>query len=105
MRELGDGRVLVHCFAGCAADEIVNAAGLTLADLMPARALGDHAPPDRSAWHARDVLALVAREARLVAVAAAGLARGIALTDGDRRRLLVAAERILDAVALAGGGA
>lgn len=30
-----DGRVLLHCFAGCTAEQIVSALGLTLADLFP----------------------------------------------------------------------
>lgn len=31
-----DGRVLVHCFAGCAPDQVVAAVGMRMADLMPA---------------------------------------------------------------------
>lgn len=31
----GDGRVLLKCFAGCDADSIVGALGLSLADLFP----------------------------------------------------------------------
>ena len=30
-----DGRVLLHCFAGCTAEQITAALGLTLADLFP----------------------------------------------------------------------
>ena len=30
-----DGRVLLHCFAGCAPEAIVSAIGITLADLFP----------------------------------------------------------------------
>lgn len=30
-----DGRVLLHCHAGCTAQAIVEAVGLNLADLMP----------------------------------------------------------------------
>ena len=30
-----DGRVLVHCFAGCDVHQVVSAAGLTLSDLFP----------------------------------------------------------------------
>lgn len=30
-----DGRILVRCFAGCSADQVVEAMGLRLADLMP----------------------------------------------------------------------
>src|SRR5262245_41759402 len=32
-----DGRALVHCHAGCSAETIVKAIGLTLSDLMPAK--------------------------------------------------------------------
>jgi hypothetical protein len=31
-----DGRVLLHCHAGCAVEDVLSALGLTLADLMPA---------------------------------------------------------------------
>src|SRR4051812_27934350 len=33
--EAADGRVLLHCFAGCTTETIVAALGLTLADLFP----------------------------------------------------------------------
>jgi 5S rRNA maturation endonuclease (ribonuclease M5) len=36
-----DGRVLLHCFAGCACDEILSAVGLTKRDLFPRRASGN----------------------------------------------------------------
>jgi len=35
VREGADQRVLVYCFAGCSAEEIVRAIGLTMADLFP----------------------------------------------------------------------
>lgn len=38
-----DGRVLVHCFAGCSAESVCSAVGLRLADLMPAKSNG-HTP-------------------------------------------------------------
>ena len=30
-----DGRVLVHCFAGCSAADVMTSVGLTLSDLFP----------------------------------------------------------------------
>jgi hypothetical protein len=33
--EATDGRVLIHCFAGCPAMDVVESIGLTLADLYP----------------------------------------------------------------------
>lgn len=35
VHELQDGRILVHCFAGCSASEVVASVGLSLADLFP----------------------------------------------------------------------
>jgi hypothetical protein len=37
-----DGRILLKCFAGCAADAIVHALGLTLGDLFPANGRTGH---------------------------------------------------------------
>jgi 5S rRNA maturation endonuclease (ribonuclease M5) len=35
--EAPDGRVLVHCFAGCATDDVLTELGLTLGDLFPGK--------------------------------------------------------------------
>jgi DNA primase len=35
IKENHDGRILVKCFAGCGAADVVHAVGLTLADLFP----------------------------------------------------------------------
>ena len=37
VREGDDGRVLIHCFAGCGVAEVIGAIGLELADLFPAK--------------------------------------------------------------------
>jgi hypothetical protein len=77
IRELDDGRVLVHCFAGCSAHEIVTAAGLTLSDLFPPRPPDAHGVKrDRRPIPAIDVLRCIAQEALIVAVAAMRLCRG-----------------------------
>src|SRR5687768_2349822 len=49
----GDGRALLHCFAGCETKEIMAGVGMRLADLFPVSANGMHgiaaaAPPDPS---------------------------------------------------------
>lgn len=99
IRELDDGRVLVHCFAGCAAHEIVRAAGLTLAELFPPRLLDGHsAKGERRPFPALDVLRSVAQEALIVAVAALRVAGGHLLPPEDRERLLVASRRIRNAL-------
>ncbi len=100
IRGLDDGRVLVHCYAGCPVRSVLDAVGLTFDALYPtkARRVDDPAKPQRRPFPATDVLRCVGFEALVVAVAAARLANGGALDDSDRARLLVAASRIHAAV-------
>ncbi len=93
IRELDDGRILLHCFAGCSIQEVLGALGLEFDALYPAKPL-EHAPRERRPFPAADVLRALADEAMLVAVAAANLAQGVELSQADRARLLLAAERI-----------
>lgn len=44
IRQLDDGRVLVHCFAGCGATDVMAAVGMTLADLYPDAPYGELTP-------------------------------------------------------------
>ena len=39
-----DGRVLVHCFAGCAGSDVMAAVGLSLSDLYPDGHSGELSP-------------------------------------------------------------
>lgn len=95
-----DGRVLLRCWAGCDALTVVQAVGLTLADLFPDR-LPDYSPAGRraaaefrtlSGWKA--ALSVLGREATVVAIAARAIRDGDELTGGDIERLAVAIERI-----------
>ncbi len=57
VRELDDGRVLIHDFAGCVPSDVLAACGLSLSDLFPER-LADRiaATRDRAHRHASVVL-------------------------------------------------
>ena len=37
IHETRDGRILIHCFAGCAPGEVLSSLGLTFTDLFPER--------------------------------------------------------------------
>lgn len=105
VRELDDGRVLVHCFShGCTAHEIVSAVGLEISDLFPPRPEDPaHAgKPERRPFPAADVLRAVAFEALVVSCAAATMATGEPLALADRERLKLAASRIQDALRAGG---
>lgn len=98
VRELDDGRVLVHDFAGCSVQEVLAAVGLDFGALFPARAPEGHTVKgERRPFPAADVLRAVGFEALVVAMAAADLAAGKTLTDEDRARLRIAQERLQEA--------
>ncbi len=97
VRETDDGRVLVHCFAGCGAADVVVAAGLSLSDLFPEREKfsSDNKPTRPNHFHAaREALRMLHKEVLIVAVAAENIAQGIALDAGDRALVIDAATKI-----------
>lgn len=100
-RELDDGRLLIHCFAGCRPDEILSAIGLEISDLFQESAQ-THRAGERRPFAAVDALRCVSFECLVVAAAACSLAAGQPLCSADRERLLVAAERIRGAAQGAG---
>lgn len=101
IRELDDGRLLIHCFAGCEAHAILAAVGLTFSDLYPEKVM-PHGKRERHSFYASDTLRLLNFEAMLVSIAASRLARGEALSEVDRSRLNLAASKISNALDLAG---
>lgn len=104
VRELEDGRVLAHCFAGCSIEMILDAAGLGFDDLFPDKPpRSDRIAPLRRPFPAADVLEAVANETFYVAYMAATMAGGYALDNADRGLLNQSFERLMEARRLALG--
>lgn len=100
-RELEDGRLLIHDFAGDSVPEIIAAIGLEMSDLFPEKITATK-QGERRPFPAIDALRCVAFECLVVAAAAAAMATGQPLSSVDRERLLVAAERLRNAACGAG---
>lgn len=101
IREMDDGRLLVHCFAGCSVHDVLGAAGLSIDDLFPPR-LSLYAKPERRPFPAADVLRAVGFEALVVAAAGVSLLAGTSFSEADRSRLILAVSRIQAAMTAAG---
>jgi hypothetical protein len=92
IRAVGD-RVLIHCFAGCGAVDVVEALGLTLADLYDWP--GEHrVESTHSRIPPRDLLEVICEETSVVAIVAADLLAKKSISEGDWKRLSTAAARI-----------
>lgn len=96
IRELDDGRVLIHDFGGDSVEEILGAIGLTFSDLYPPRPADPACmgKPERRPFPAADILRAIAFEATIVALAGAAIVAGEPFSQFDKDRLLVAVGRI-----------
>ena len=92
LRDLDDGRILLHCFAGCNAGEVLGAIGLTINDLFPER-LPD-GRPERRPFPASDVLRAIAIEAQVISIVAVDVAQGVMIESAVKDRVLLAVSRI-----------
>jgi len=100
--ERDDGSIGIHCFASCAPAEIVDAVGLTLADLFPDNSQ-EHRKSLRRPFPASDILEAIESDVFYVQVVAMMMANNYMLVQGDRDRLLLASERIMVARRMANG--
>lgn len=93
IREMEDGRVLVHCFGGCDVESVLDAAGLTFDDLYPPREV-EHGRPVRRPWSASQLIHLLDHEALVVLVTVSDKAARAPVSEGDMERLALARNRI-----------
>lgn len=85
-----DGRVLVHCHAGCETRDVLAAVGLELKDLFP-----ENLSREQRQQYRREKLEKERHFERLVIEAGNGtLAKGTELSDEDVARMALAQERI-----------
>lgn len=95
IREVENGVVLAHCFAGCDFQEIMNATGLDASDLYP-ETTTHRSKPVRRPFAAIDALHAIAHESLIVLICASDTLAG-KLLESDRERLVIAVERIQQA--------
>ena len=93
IRELDDGRTLIHCFAGCDALSVLHAVDLEMADLFPER-LNDQLKPTRSQIPARDLLTVLSSEALTVGTISGQFMESRELDEDSWQRLATAVSRI-----------
>ncbi len=110
-----DGRVLVHCFAGCSAMAVLEALDLEFADLFPERDPDDVGRADgwrgarakdaeqrKEQLHPRTALTAIAADAAQAAVIVSDIAEGRVDPERVRADLWTLAGRIASALSMAG---
>ena len=92
IREIDD-RTLIHCFAGCAAADVLAAVGLRLSDLFDDRQPFE-APSKHTRVSLRDLVPLLRHEAHIVALIGADMLSGSNIDSDAWNRLAEALRRI-----------
>lgn len=101
--ERDDGRILLHCFAGCSAHEVVEAVGMELKDLMPETPLYHRKKSDPRPFNPYDVMAAVRDDMTVALIIANDMRKGVAPTETQSMLLAKLTGRMTMAIQLAGG--
>lgn len=90
IKECDDGRLLVHCFAGCPVADVLEAVGLGMGDLFPESMRSNHMP-SLPHWKRERLLATADHERTVLACMRADAANGLSV---DAERAAKAKERL-----------
>lgn len=95
IKETDDGKILLHCFAGCHVTDIVAAVGLELSDLMPENPSykKGNKPPKFNKVELFDRLAF---ESLVLGLAIRQILANKQLSESDLARVLLAEQTIFD---------
>ena len=93
VKEGDDGRVLLHCFAGCGIGEIVAAMGLHMADLFTDGASKQYFPKIPGVG-ARELIAATDHERLILFIVKADQRAGRVVSKSDLDRAQIALDRI-----------
>ncbi len=95
IKQTEDGKILIHCFAGCDVESIVSSIDLSLADLMPDNPTYKKGskPPKFNKYELFDRMVY---ESIILCIAIRQLINKEALTTEDQKRVLKAEQTIDD---------
>lgn len=94
IKDAGDGRIVLKCFAGCETIDILGAVGLDWEDVMPEKAVVHHAPQVKQTLYATDALKVLRTESQIITMAAMDISKGRAIGESELKRIRLAMERI-----------
>lgn len=102
-----DGRILIHCFAGCEPSAVMDSLGLKMADLFPDKLPGHHYAPLKRGIPAAIAVAALRKDVLALAIIAENYAAGRvtaknAVEYSDRAH--ASGVRLMAALRMADGG-
>ena len=104
--DLGDGRIIMHCF-GCGANglDVVKALGISPEELFPEKPKNERGghKAERKPFPATDILESLLHEATIIMLASNDMINNVPMSETDFERIKLANSRIAMAVSYAKG--
>jgi hypothetical protein len=97
IKDTGDGKLILKCFAGCETIDVLGALGLDWDDVMPPKQPVERiqtVKPMKHTIYATDALRVVKTESMIITMAAMDITKGRKITDAELSRVKLAMERI-----------
>lgn len=96
IKDNGDGRIMLKCFAGCETIDILQSIGLDWDDVMPPK---QEKPvhvikPKQHSIYADDALQIVRNESQIIVMAAMDITKGVKINEPEMERIKKAMTRI-----------
>lgn len=102
VKDMGDGRILINCFAGCDTYGILKNVGLDWDDVLPEKSIDHKVKKVDQVIYATEALKIIQYEARIIMVCAYDVRMGKVPNGEEMARAEVAMNRINKAVQGAG---
>ena len=97
-----NGKILLHCFGGCSANDIVGVVGMELSDLFPpSDKIEYESKQKRQYFNAQTILICLRKESLLLSIAAQDILDGTVLPE-DAKRIEIARQKIAEAATYCG---
>ena len=91
-----DGKILIHCFAGCETSDVIEAVGLTFSDLMPEKFAGNQ-KATKKPYRDADLIRFIAQETTIVYLTGVKILKGEQVIDEEKERFEIAVSKIREA--------
>jgi hypothetical protein len=101
IKDIGGGKILINCLAGCATEDVLSSIGLDWDDVMPEKTTHHRLKPTKDRVYATDALKAIRYEAQIVMLCAFDMEKGREISKEDRERLKLSVERINTALEMA----
>jgi len=91
-----DGKILIHCFAGCETIDVIESVGLTFSDLMPEKYTKDQ-KPTKKPFKDSELIRFIAQETTIIYLTGVKLMKGEQIIDEELERFNLAVSKIREA--------